>query len=90
MSESSALDLPGSAANTVTIVTETNEVGEQQIRVTITINETTTGIEAQLQTLLLHELLILNNGYKPDVAKFLGISLKTLYNRLGAEKKPEK
>ena len=42
---------------------------------------------AELQTLAIEASMQRHDGNKPAVAKELGISLKTLYNRLNAETK---
>lgn len=58
-----------------------------QIRVDIVITEGTKGIQGQINALLLTELLRLTNGDKSRVAEILGVSLKTVYNRLDEEGK---
>lgn len=55
---------------------------ESSAQVTLNIKLTSKGIYTQMKRAIVETAMKVAKGYKPDAAKILGVSLKTLYNWL--------
>ena len=61
----------------------------RRICIEVTIDHSSKGVEQLVKTLLRDQVLDFVDGYKPSAAGILGVSLKTLYNRIEADSTTE-
>lgn len=65
------------------------EADAVRIRIEVAIQRNTRDIERQVRSQLLARVLEYTGGDKVAAAEILGVSLKTLYNRLNAPEHPQ-